>query len=267
MKSINSYILSEQNESFTLIELLVVVAIITLLLAILMPGLRKARSLAKRISCQSNLKHIAVAWQMYLDDNDGHFYQDINANLNYGGWQGMVGWTNRPLNRYLNLSATLETENDAKVFCCPADRGGVPGYAVHEKAFSYIGTSYHTNVMLIGQNQLQVLNDQFKVLHEEINKRLPNLTLSKVDNPSRLLLIGDYGWFNQWKPAELPDPEWKELAEWHGREDCFDMAFLDSHVNFLNIKKGLYVTDQYNVLPFKNLFGLAIEAQNKSQEN
>ena len=76
----------------------------------------------------------------------------------------------------------------------------------------------------------------------------------------------NYGWFNQWKPAELPEEEWKELAEWHRREDCHNMAFLDGHVRFLNIQKGLYVTDKYTVLPFQELFGLALEAQSQLQE-
>ncbi|MFC1781926.1 hypothetical protein ACFLZ8_06670, partial [Planctomycetota bacterium] len=230
-----------------------------MLLAILLPSLRKVRALAKRISCQSNLRNIAFAWEMYISDNNGSFYQDSNANLNYGGWQGMVGWSNRPLNSYLNLPADLENEGDAQIFYCPADRGGVPGWAVREKAFSYLGTSYHTNVMLIGQNQLLVLNDEFRILHEEINMRLKKLTIDRVDNPSDLLLIGDYGWFNQWKPAALPEEEWKELAEWHGQEDSHNMAFLDGHVSFLNIQKGLYVTDKYAVLPFKELYGMAYE--------
>ena len=115
--------------------------------------------------------------------------------------------------------------------------------------------------MLIGQNQLLILEDKFKPLHEEINKRLKNLKLDNVDHHSRLLLIGDYGWFNQWKPIPHPREDWKELAEWHGQPDCHNMAFLDSHVKFLNIRKGLYVTDEYNVLPFEELFGLAHEIQ------
>jgi len=246
---------------FTLIELLVVIAVIALLLAILMPSLRKARQVAQRIGCQSNLKQIAVAWNMYLDENDGQFYQGRNANLNYGGWVGIQGWSPRPLNSYLNLPEYLETENGAEVFYCPADRGGVPGPFLREKVYRYLGTSYHTNIMLIGQDQLLIQNDKFKTLHEEINKSLKDLKLSRVDNPHRLLLIGDYGWINQWKPIELPFEDWKELAEWHGRKDCHNLAFLDTHVKYLNIQKGVYITDEYTVVPFKELYGLAHEAQ------
>lgn len=253
---------SRNHTGFTLIELLVVLAVIAVLLAILLPSLRAARALAKRVGCQSNLKQIALAWNMYVEDHDGRFYQGRYANLNYGGWEAMRGGSPRPLNKYLKLPATLETERGAEVFCCPADRGGIPAEQM-VKVFRYYGTSYITNIMLIGQNQVLVLDDKFRPLHEEINKRLPNLNLNSVDNPSRLLLIGDYGWLNEWRLPPHPDENLKELAEWHGRAESFNMAFLDSHVKFLHIRKGFYVTDEYTVLPFEDLYGLAREIQSQ----
>jgi prepilin-type N-terminal cleavage/methylation domain-containing protein len=259
---------NRRRSAFTLIELLVVIAVIAVLLAILLPALRKAKVLTKRMTCQSNLKQIAVAWIMYLDDNEGRFYQARNGNLNYGGWKGMQGWTPRPLNKYFNLPVDLpedfDIKNDARIFFCPGDRGGVPGYAVLEKAYDFLGTSYQTNNMLIGPDQMLVGNDQFADLHIEVNKRLRNLTLSRVVHHSRLLLIGDYGWYNQIKAPPHPSQEWKELAEWHGRVDCHNMAFLDSHVKFLNIRKGFYVTDEYSMLPFEELFGMACEIQEQN---
>lgn len=55
---------------FTLIELLVVIAIIGLLAAILFPVFSRARESARRSTCQSNLKQIALGVQQYLQDND-----------------------------------------------------------------------------------------------------------------------------------------------------------------------------------------------------
>jgi prepilin-type N-terminal cleavage/methylation domain-containing protein len=252
---------------FTLIELLVVIAVIALLLAILLPTLRKAKELTKRTVCQANLKQIALAWNMYLDDNDGCFYYGINANRNYGGWKGTVyesepNVPSRPLNSYLSLAPILETENEAKVFYCPADRGGVPGFAVREKAYRYNGTSYNTNTFLIGQDGCWPFNDKTKPLDEEIDKRLRGgVNRSRVGNPARVLLIGDYGWINQWQPKPHQKQEWKELAEWHGRVDSHNMAFLDSHCQFLTIQKGFYVTDLYSVLPFEELYPLAHQVQ------
>jgi len=55
-------------DAFTLIELLVVVAIIALLLTILLPSLMRAKELARRSACGTNLHHVYSGMQMYLWD-------------------------------------------------------------------------------------------------------------------------------------------------------------------------------------------------------
>ncbi|RYZ88980.1 MAG: DUF1559 domain-containing protein [Proteobacteria bacterium] len=61
---------SNRNGAFTLIELLVVIAIIAILAAILFPVFGRARENARRSSCQSNLKQIALAFTQYSQDYD-----------------------------------------------------------------------------------------------------------------------------------------------------------------------------------------------------
>ncbi|MBN2448315.1 MAG: type II secretion system protein [Phycisphaerae bacterium] len=55
------------RRAFTLIELLVVVAIMSLLLAILMPGLRQARTAAKIVKAHAELRGITLALDIYLE--------------------------------------------------------------------------------------------------------------------------------------------------------------------------------------------------------
>jgi prepilin-type N-terminal cleavage/methylation domain-containing protein len=57
-----------RRRGFTLVELLVVIAIIALLVSILMPALGRARELAKRVQCQSNLSALGRSMVMYQNE-------------------------------------------------------------------------------------------------------------------------------------------------------------------------------------------------------
>ncbi|AQQ71080.1 type II secretion system protein G [Limihaloglobus sulfuriphilus] len=60
-------------KAFTLIELLVVISIIAVLMAILMPAMKKARGQARRVHCMANLKNIGVGYHSYAMENDDYF--------------------------------------------------------------------------------------------------------------------------------------------------------------------------------------------------
>jgi prepilin-type N-terminal cleavage/methylation domain-containing protein/prepilin-type processing-associated H-X9-DG protein len=84
----------ERSEGgFTLIELLVVVAIISILSALLLPVLGKGKLSAQRAVCESNLRQLGVAMELYWEDNNGNcFYYTSPANINNGQiyWFGWI---------------------------------------------------------------------------------------------------------------------------------------------------------------------------------
>ena len=75
----------KDKKGFTLIELLVVIAIIALLLAILLPALKKVKEAGKRVVCLSHIRQLSLAWRLYADDNNGKI---CAANIGHSiyGW-------------------------------------------------------------------------------------------------------------------------------------------------------------------------------------
>ena len=70
-KAANSHTVKLLNNGFTLIELLVVISIIALLLSIIVPALGRAKDMAKKTICSSNLRSLSMAAIFYAEDNDG----------------------------------------------------------------------------------------------------------------------------------------------------------------------------------------------------
>jgi prepilin-type N-terminal cleavage/methylation domain-containing protein len=60
-----------QQNAFTLVELLVVIGIIALLISVLLPALNKARQQANLIDCQSRLRQMGQALNIYSSENNG----------------------------------------------------------------------------------------------------------------------------------------------------------------------------------------------------
>ncbi|MHB9037155.1 MAG: type II secretion system protein [Armatimonadota bacterium] len=101
-----------KKRGFTLIELLVVIAIIAILAAILFPVFASAKDKAKQSACLSNLRQLATAFNLYLQDNSDTwplFYWSYKAPkgwepLDDGGYS--IGWDEMVM-RYLKSRNVL----------------------------------------------------------------------------------------------------------------------------------------------------------------
>jgi len=142
-----------QSDAFTLVELLVVISIIALLIAILIPSLRRARRQVDSVACRSNLKQLSTGLNYYVAD-DGAFPGTHSLffmqNLWGAGWPRIAGVTwdgardriednysvtpaySEPVHLDPQFAADVPARGtlfkyvkDPEVYTCPVDRPGV----------------------------------------------------------------------------------------------------------------------------------------------
>ena len=106
---------SQKTSAFTLIELLVVIAIIAILAAILFPVFARARENARRSSCTSNLKQIALGVKQYTQDYDERFpLATTEVPIASVPAQGPMGWADA-IQPYLK---------SRQIYQCPSEENG-----------------------------------------------------------------------------------------------------------------------------------------------
>jgi len=130
---------------FTLIELLVVIAIISVLAALLLPALSRAREAGRATACLSNLRQIGLGLQIYVGEN--HNRMPVMRD------RSVTSLTNELASPDQVLSNSVGNVN---VFKCPSDQW--PGDqeklvpAAGATYFEQTGSSFSWNSLLNGQD-------------------------------------------------------------------------------------------------------------------
>jgi len=225
----NHPILRHPRAAFTLIELLVVIAIVALLLSILSPALMKAKEIARRLKCTSNLRQIHLAYCLYLDTYDDTYpcaRDPISTTPFYWLWMGR-GWRSF-VEPYLNGRIDV---NNPSVLLCPSDRTDENKY--ESTSYAYSMAFYHTPEQI---DTLNTIEDTYT--NPLPSKRRKSLS---VAYPSQKILIGE--WFSNHEPIENESGWWT----WQGTRNYL---FADGGTRMLKAEK---IRPARNAMPDANL--------------
>lgn len=223
---------------FTLIELLTVMAIISILIAILLPSLSGARNRGRITKCEANVRELAQATLRYISQQEDRFptVSDCEGNAcyfgnghQYFGWNGrQPGPLGRPWARWVNKELGLQVQEanpgGAAIAECPSD-GGAPGQTGENgKLFELLGSSYAMNPIL-SQGR-----------YSDWKYRDYDLGLSQVIQPSQKVLVADHVAFGL-----TFDGYWTAIRPgWHDTyRPAAVVGFIDGHAEYVTNRCGL----------------------------
>ena len=179
---------------FTLVELLVAIAIISVLAALLLPVLSRARESAKRASCTNNLRQIGLAFELYLHEHKDTYPaadDPVSTSPFYWLWMGR-GW------RAVLAEYIPGDKENPGVFWCPSDPRSETAF--ESTSYAYSMAFYHSPEQIDAMDNVSY---NYSSAFPAVLQRT-----SAVRNPTQKILVGEWyanhaafgtdkGWFGE----------------------------------------------------------------------
>ncbi len=226
------------HRAFTLIELIVALAVIALLAGLLLSALPAARQAAHGVQCQSRLRQLGLAVQMYWSENQGRLFPYL-LDRREGGrtyWFGWLGGGSEGRRRFQPGLGPLWPYLEGRgVELCPSFSYRHPLYKPKAAGASW-GYGYNLHLSPSGRR--------------EPRPEDPALRVSDLGRSSDLLLLADAAQINDFQsPASSDSPMLEEFyyvdhggasyANGHFRHRRQGNAvFLDGHAEPLPPEEG-----------------------------
>lgn len=249
------------KRAFTLLEVLIVVGVLALLFSLLIPGLSSARAQAKRTTCASNIRQLALANTMYAQENKSRCVPgaaDFVANLKR--WHGSRATTAQPFDS-ANGPLVPYLGTDRAIRDCPA----LDDFRTNAGAFERGCGGYGYNNAYIGV-QGRAMAGGFTIESDKTGT-----ILERIKNPAETLMFSDTAFasaglieYSFAEPRFQPATDFRADPSIHFRHSLqSNIAWSDGHVSperrTFTWSSGLYEGD-----PAKLNLGWLGDADNNS---
>lgn len=169
----------ESRAAFTLVELLAAMSILGFLLALLLPGLSRARAQARRAVCGSNVRQLAAANDMYALESGGVYCPGAARFLdNLDRWHGRRDAVHLPFDPARGPLVTY-LGTDGAIRRCPTFEPDLVGFEAGNGGYGYNNAFVGVQVTVIKQNRFQVTTD------------LAGARMSHVRRPAETIMFTD----------------------------------------------------------------------------